>query len=91
MFCLAGCSLKRCSAGRRAEFTLRLNIAEGADLRGGKVGGRQVDHLIARVEALGLAMPEGEEERCAISFAAMCTTLALNYLHHASFAPERER
>jgi len=46
-----------------------------------------VDHLIARVEALGLSVTAGDEDRTLLSFAAMATTLALNYLHHSSFVP----
>jgi hypothetical protein len=48
-----------------------------------------VDHLIDRVAALSLCVPVGEPRRYLISFSAMVTTLALNYLHHSSFVPER--
>jgi hypothetical protein len=44
-----------------------------------------VEHLIDRVEALKLAVDEKDSERYMLSFTAMVTTLALNYLHHASF------
>ena len=46
-----------------------------------------VDHLIGRVEELDLKVRDGSEHYM-ISFTAMVTTLALNYLHHSSFAPE---
>jgi hypothetical protein len=48
-----------------------------------------VDHLIDRVEHLRLCVSPGEPRRFLVSFTAMVTTLALNYLHHASFVPER--
>jgi len=48
-----------------------------------------VDHLLERVEALGLCVNVGEPRRYLISFTVMVTTLALNYLHHSSFIPER--
>jgi hypothetical protein len=48
-----------------------------------------VDHLIDRVDALSLCVRVGEPRRYLISFSAMVTTLALNYLHHSSFVPER--
>ena len=48
-----------------------------------------VDHLIERVEALNLAVDDRDTERYIVSFTAMVATLALNYLHHASFAPPR--
>ena len=48
-----------------------------------------VDHLIDRVEALKLAVDEKDAERYLLSFTAMVTTLALNYLHHASFVAPR--
>ncbi len=46
-----------------------------------------VDHLIERVESLGLAVADGGRLRAVISFTSMVSTLALNWLHHASFAP----
>ena len=46
-----------------------------------------VDHLIERVEALQLCVDDADPQRFLISFASMVTTLALNYLHHASFVP----
>jgi hypothetical protein len=48
-----------------------------------------VDHLLERVEALGLCVNVGEPRRYLISLTVMVTTLALNYLHHSSFIPER--
>jgi hypothetical protein len=48
-----------------------------------------VDHLLERVEALGLCVNVGEPRRYLISYTVMVTTLALNYLHHSSFIPER--
>lgn len=48
-----------------------------------------VDHLIGRAAALELRIIAAEEQRYLISFAAMVTTLCVNYLHHQSFAPER--
>ena len=48
-----------------------------------------VDHLLERVEALTLCVNVGEPRRYLISFTVMVTTLALNYLHHSSFIPER--
>jgi hypothetical protein len=48
-----------------------------------------VDHLLERVEALALCINVGEPRRYLISFTVMVTTLALNYLHHSSFIPER--
>jgi hypothetical protein len=48
-----------------------------------------VDHLLERVEALALCVKVGEPRRYLISFTVMVTTLALNYLHHSSFVPER--
>jgi hypothetical protein len=47
-----------------------------------------VDHLVERVTALDLRFDAADEPRYLISFTAMVTTLTLNYLHHASFAPE---
>lgn len=47
-----------------------------------------VDHLIGRTEVLGLRI-RGEESSYVVSFTAMVTTLANNYLHHASFVPEK--
>jgi hypothetical protein len=48
-----------------------------------------VDHLLERVETLALCVNVGEPRRYLISFTVMVTTLALNYLHHSSFIPER--
>lgn len=47
-----------------------------------------VDNLIDRVAALGLHVIEAKAERYLLSFGAMLTTLALNYLHHDKFAPD---
>ncbi|MBV9495496.1 MAG: putative zinc-binding metallopeptidase [Acidobacteria bacterium] len=47
-----------------------------------------VDHLLARVEALDLRIA-GDATQTIVSFTAMVTTLAYNYLHHATFQPER--
>lgn len=46
-----------------------------------------VDHLIGRVDTLGLCLDPAYRQRYLVSFTAMATTLALNYLHHAAFAP----
>jgi hypothetical protein len=48
-----------------------------------------VNHLIERVDMLALCVDARSPQRYLISFTAMVTTLALNYLHHASFVPER--
>jgi hypothetical protein len=48
-----------------------------------------VDHLVDRVDGLQLAVDERDSERYMLSFTAMVTTLALNYLHHASFVAPR--
>ncbi|MGZ5476221.1 MAG: putative zinc-binding metallopeptidase [Thermoanaerobaculia bacterium] len=47
-----------------------------------------VDHLIDRTADLDLKVRDGSDGYV-ISFTAMVTTLALNYLHHESFAPEK--
>lgn len=47
-----------------------------------------VDHLIDRTEALDLYLTESNVQRYLVSFAAMVTTLSLNYLHHDKFAPD---
>ncbi len=47
-----------------------------------------VDNLIDRVAALQLYVIESDAQRYLLSFVAMLTTLALNYLHHDKFAPD---
>jgi hypothetical protein len=47
-----------------------------------------IDHLIDRTAALTLYLTAGDVHRYLLSFAAMVTTLALNYLHHDKFAPD---
>jgi len=47
-----------------------------------------VDHLVERVTALDLRFDPSDESRYLISFTSMVSTLALNYLHNASFAAE---
>jgi hypothetical protein len=47
-----------------------------------------VEHLLERVVALNLRYDPKDEQTYMISFTAMVTTLALNYLHHSSFAGE---
>jgi hypothetical protein len=47
-----------------------------------------VDNMIERVAALNLYMNASRSERYLVSFAAMLTTLTLNYLHHDKFAPD---
>lgn len=47
-----------------------------------------VDHLLRRVEELDLRIA-GDELQYIVSFTAMVTTLTNNYLHHATFVPER--
>jgi hypothetical protein len=47
-----------------------------------------VDHLIDRITALGLLYETETEARTLVSFTSMVATLASNYLHHASFAPD---
>ncbi len=47
-----------------------------------------VDHLIDRTTALDLFLIEENAQRYLLSFAAMVTTLSLNYLHHDKFAPD---
>ncbi|HEX9162879.1 MAG TPA: hypothetical protein VF980_14335 [Thermoanaerobaculia bacterium] len=48
-----------------------------------------VDHLLERVAALDLQVIESDRQRYVISFIAMVTTLATNYLRHEQFVPER--
>jgi hypothetical protein len=48
-----------------------------------------VDHLIGRVDALSLCVDPRFPQRYLVSFTAMVTTLALNYLHHAAFVPSK--
>ena len=48
-----------------------------------------VDHLLERIGALDLQIIESDRQRYVISFIAMVTTLALNYLRHEAFVPER--
>ena len=47
-----------------------------------------IDHLIDRTAALALHIIASDMQRYLLSFAAMVTTLALNYLHHDKFAPD---
>ncbi|HEY3052887.1 MAG TPA: putative zinc-binding metallopeptidase [Thermoanaerobaculia bacterium] len=47
-----------------------------------------VDHLLERIAALELQVIEKERDRYVISFSAMVTTLATNYLRHEQFVPE---
>jgi hypothetical protein len=47
-----------------------------------------VDHLLDRTSALDLNLIESDVHRYLVSFAAMVTTLSLNYLHHDKFAPD---
>jgi hypothetical protein len=46
-----------------------------------------VDHLIGRVDTLALCVDPQFPQRYLVSFTAMVTTLALNYLHHSAFVP----
>ena len=48
-----------------------------------------VDHLIGRVDELSLCIDPRFPQRYLVSFTAMVTTLALNYLHHEAFAPSK--
>jgi len=48
-----------------------------------------VDHLLERIAALDLHVIDAESDRYVISFSAMVTTLAANYLRHEAFVPER--
>ena len=48
-----------------------------------------VDHLLERIEALDLQVVDSDQRRYFISFVAMVTTLAANYLRHEQFVPER--
>ncbi|HSP13893.1 MAG TPA: hypothetical protein VLV78_03970 [Thermoanaerobaculia bacterium] len=48
-----------------------------------------VDHLLERIASLDLQVIEREQQRYVISFIAMVTTLATNYLRHEQFVPER--
>lgn len=50
-----------------------------------------VDHLLERIAALDLQVIDHERQRYVISFIAMVTTLATNYLRHEQFVPERRR
>jgi putative zinc-binding metallo-peptidase len=50
-----------------------------------------VDHLLERIAALDLQIIESRRQRYVISFIAMVTTLATNYLRHEQFVPERRR
>jgi hypothetical protein len=47
-----------------------------------------VDHLLERIGALDLQVIESDRQRYVISFVAMVTTLATNYLRHEQFVPE---
>jgi hypothetical protein len=48
-----------------------------------------VDHLLERIATLDLQVIDEESARYLISFSAMVTTLAANYLRHEAFVPER--
>ena len=48
-----------------------------------------VDHLLERIAALDLQVIDSDRQRYIISFSAMVTTLAANYLRHEQFVPER--
>jgi hypothetical protein len=48
-----------------------------------------VDHLLERIAALDLQVIDSDQQRYMISFIAMVTTLATNYLRHEQFVPER--
>ena len=48
-----------------------------------------VDHLLERIGALDLQVVDSDRQRYVISFIAMVTTLATNYLRHEQFVPER--
>ena len=50
-----------------------------------------VDHLLERIGALDLQVIDNDRQRYVISFIAMVTTLATNYLRHEQFVPERTR
>jgi hypothetical protein len=50
-----------------------------------------VDHLLERIAALELQVIDAESERYVISFIAMVTTLATNYLRHEQFVPEKRK
>jgi Putative zinc-binding metallo-peptidase len=50
-----------------------------------------VDHLLERIAALDLQVIDAECERYVISFIAMVTTLATNYLRHEQFVPEKRK
>ena len=47
-----------------------------------------VDHLLERIAALDLQVVDADQQRYVISFIAMVTTLATNYLRHEQFVPE---
>ena len=47
-----------------------------------------VDHLLERIGALELQVIDSDQQRYVISFIAMVTTLATNYLRHEQFVPE---
>ena len=50
-----------------------------------------VDHLLERISALDLQVIDNEKQRYVISFVAMVTTLATNYLRHEQFVPEKRQ
>jgi hypothetical protein len=50
-----------------------------------------VDHLLERIASLNLTVLESDAQRYVISFIAMVTTLATNYLRHEQFVPERRK
>ena len=50
-----------------------------------------VDHLLERIAALDLQIVDNDKQRYVISFIAMVTTLATNYLRHEEFVPERRK
>ena len=50
-----------------------------------------VDHLSGRAESLGLQVVRGDDSQYLVSFVAMVTTLAINFLHHASFIPSEKK
>jgi hypothetical protein len=70
---------------RRLDFINEVMYWTGAQL---PVVRSLVDHLIDRVADLDLKVRDGSEQYV-ISFTAMVTTLVLNYLHHASFVPDK--
>jgi Putative zinc-binding metallo-peptidase len=50
-----------------------------------------VDHLLERIASLNLTVLESDAQRYLISFIAMVTTLATNYLRHEQFVPDRRK